>query len=304
MAIVINQFFSQAYIWLSLLAGIHCLGVGFYVRYIFANNDSSTSHSNRLLGALFILISLFFFSASITRENAPIQIHFMMTLMVPFYFLLMPLLYSYCKACLQIKTSDLNFVKHILTTLISMAVIVVTVSFNIGMVPDASHIQVNNISELVTINKIALVMPAIILIQSGIYFFLIISALSRHRVDKHQSLKNVRFRWLLLLTGGILLNWVLRLVLVLLPFYFGDTISSYAVGIVRLCLLATIYGFAIYGLHQVTRLVFLRIKVNKTPQHHSAKLLLDNEELDYLRSVISDDKASDQGLENKSVPKT
>ncbi|MCL1067514.1 hypothetical protein L2735_11965 [Shewanella olleyana] len=297
------MFFSQAYIWLSLLGGIHCLGVGLYVRYIYANNDSETTQSSRLLGSLFILIALFFATGAITRENAPIQIHFILTLMVPFYFLLMPLLYSYCKSSLKIKVSDLNIIKHLLPTLISMIAIVIAISFNIGLDPDASHQSVNTVSELSHINKLALIAPGFLIAQSLLYSVLIIKTLKKHKkrfkLTNQQSLKDIRFRWLLVLTSGILLNWALRLVMVLVPFYFGDTVSELAHTIARLSLLLTVYGFALYGLHQITRAAYLRgnVKTNISdkPQKASAQLL-NSEELNYLQSILNEENATEKRL--------
>ncbi|WP_144211481.1 hypothetical protein [Shewanella donghaensis] len=255
-----------------------------------------------------MLISIFFFLGSITRENAPIQIHFIMTLMVPFYLLLMPLLFAYCKTCLQIKVSDNNIIKHLLPSLISMVVIAVAVSFNIGLSPDAIHIKADSISELSHINMIALVMPAVIMCQSGLYFVLIARSLRQHKrrfkLTSNQTLKDIRFRWLLILTGGILINWSLRLIIVLLPFYLGDTVSSFTHDIARLAVLLTVYGFAIYGLHQITRAAYLRSN-NNISQSKSAKQgtpakaseqLLNSEELNYLQSIMREEDTTEKRL--------
>ncbi|WP_153916349.1 hypothetical protein [Shewanella sp. TC10] len=279
--------------------------MGLYVRYVYANTDPATTQSNRLLGSLFILIALFFATGAFTRENAPIQIHFMLTLMVPFYFLLMPLLYSYCKSSLQINVSELNIIKHLLPTLISMIAIVAAISFNIGLDPDASLKSATTVSELVHINKLALIAPGLLIAQSILYFVLIFRTLKKHKkrfkLTNQQSLKDIRFRWLLILTGGILLNWVLRLVMVLVPIYFGDTVSELAHTIGRLSLLLTVYGFALYGLHQITRAAYLRgnVKTNNDtsdkPQKASAQLL-NSEELNYLQSIINEDNPTEKRL--------
>ena len=276
------------------------------MRYIYANSDPSTTQSNRLLGSLFLLIALFFATGATTRENAPIQIHFILTLMVPFYFLLMPLLYSYCKACLKIPISDSNILKHLAPTFVSMLVIVIAVFFNIGLDPNASTQAINSVSELSHINTIALIMPAFIILQSAIYFGLIFNTISKHKkrfkLTNQQSLKDIRLRWLLILTAGILLNWVLRIVMVLIPFYFGDTISATAHTIARLSLLVTVYGFALYGLHQITRAAYLRGNANnknsnqtQQPQKASEQLL-NSEELNYLQSIINEENTTEKRL--------
>ncbi|WP_299574142.1 hypothetical protein [uncultured Shewanella sp.] len=270
------------------------------MRYIYANNDPDTTQSNRLLGSLFILIALFFAIGAVTRENAPIQIHFILTLMVPFYFLLMPLLYSYCKASLKIPVSDGNIVKHLMPTFVSMFFIVIAVLFNIGLDPTASKQPINTLSELSHINRVALIMPVFIILQSCLYFGLIFKTLNKHKkrfkLTTQQSLKDIRFRWLLILTGGILLNWILRIMMVLVPFYFGDSISVLAHTIARLSLLVTVYGFALYGLHQITRAAYLRGNVNnKANSNDSSKpqkaseQLLNAEELNYLQSIMIED---------------
>ncbi|MEZ9142582.1 MULTISPECIES: hypothetical protein [unclassified Shewanella] len=277
--------------------------MGLYVRYIYANNDPATTQSNRLLGALFILIALFFATGAIPRDSVQYQMHFVLTLMVPFYFLLMPLLYSYCKSSLQIKVSELNSSKHLLPTFISMLVIVLAVSFNIGIDPNASRQSVATVSELSHINMIALIMPGFIILQSAVYFTLIFKTLRKHRkrfkLANQQTLKDIRFRWLLILTCGILLNWVLRLIMLLVPFYFGDTVSVMAHTIARLSLLLTVYVFALYGLHQITRAAYLRGTTNlsneasKKPQKASEQLL-NSEELNYLQTIMNDENTTEK----------
>jgi len=41
-----------------------------------------------------------------------------------------------------------------------------------------------------------------------------------------ESLKDIKFRWLLVLTLAMMSNWLVRTVLVILPFYLGDHTSE------------------------------------------------------------------------------
>jgi len=51
-----NDFVSQGYWWLSLLGGLHCLGLGLYIRYIYREKNGN----QKILGSIFSLMALYF----------------------------------------------------------------------------------------------------------------------------------------------------------------------------------------------------------------------------------------------------
>ncbi|MGM8892009.1 hypothetical protein ACS8FA_14340, partial [Psychrobacter sp. 1Y1] len=92
-----SEFFSQGYWWLSLLGGLHCLGLGLYIRYIYTEQ----SGNHKILGGIFSLMALYFFTGLLNINNAPAPIHLLFILIIPVYFLMMPLLYLYCDRSLN-----------------------------------------------------------------------------------------------------------------------------------------------------------------------------------------------------------
>ncbi|WP_137223482.1 hypothetical protein [Shewanella sp. MEBiC00475] len=306
-----NDLFIQTYWWLSLLGGIHCLGVGLYVHYIY----QSTTRSHSLLAGIFLLIGCYFLTGLLTPETTPIPIHLTLTLFIPIYFLLMPMLYLYCKSSLTGQDYQPLLIKHFGFAIIVALVTSSTVLFHIGIDPKASSNTIGTLDKLSSINLLAMILPILLMLQTVGYFWAIYRLLSHYRpqylAKRQLNLQVIRFRWLSVLTIGILINWVLRIILVYLPFYLGDSVSLLTQGVTRLTLLLTVYIFALYGIQQVTRTAYLRGGLNasdKTTAPHktlNTNSLLNDEEMSYLQDLMVDDEhdTSDNVTETKDHSK-
>jgi hypothetical protein len=290
-----NDFFIQTYWWLSLLGGIHCLGVGLYVHYIY----QSTTRSNSLLAGMFLLIGCYFLTGLLTQETTPIPIHLALTLFIPVYFLLMPMLYLYCKSSLTEEDYQPLLIKHFACAIIVALVTSSAILFHISIDPQTSNNTIGSLAELNSISLLALTLPILLMLQTIIYFWLIYRLLSHYRpqylANRQPNLQVIRFRWLSVLTIGILINWVLRIVLVYLPFYLGDSVSLLIQAVTRLSLLLTVYVFALYGIQQVTRAAYLRGTLNATKKAATptTEQLLDQEEITYLHDLMLDEDESE-----------
>lgn len=295
-----NDFLSQSYWWLSLLGGLHCIGLGLYIRYIYREGNGN----HKLLGSIFSLMALYFFTGMLNRDNSPAPIHLLFTLIIPVYFLLMPLLYLYCYRSLHNIRLPIRFSKHFYLALI-IAVIVITASLiSKDVTPETSLIALSKETRLGYLWQLGALLPGLLSLQTATYFFLIVRMLTKHRgctPKVHQeSLRDIKFRWLLVLTFAMMTNWLIRTVLVILPFYFGDQISGLTQVFTRLALLLTIYILAIYGLQQITRAAYLRgrLTINSNSNNNSinkaSSQLLSSEELSYLHQLLKDEPQKDQ----------
>ncbi|GIU32235.1 hypothetical protein L2719_13590 [Shewanella schlegeliana] len=289
-----SEFFSQGYWWLSLLGGIHCLGLGLYIRYIYHEKNGT----NRILGDIFSLMALYFFTGLLTSDNAPAPIHLLFILIIPVYFLVMPLLYLYCDRSLNDIEQPIGFSRHFYPALIIAILVILTIGFRVLFANQWSDIGLPQPLDLSHLSLFAMLLPALLFIQTGIYFYYIIKMLSRYpgRVSRlHQdSLKDIKFRWLLVLTLALMSNWLIRAALILLPFYFGDQAIIINQAATKLTLLLTVYILAIYGLKQITRAAFLRGKLTRQPQQkkpmQASQQLLSSEELAYLQQLMREDE--------------
>ncbi|QIR15814.1 hypothetical protein [Shewanella aestuarii] len=285
-----QQIFFQAYWWLSLLGGIHCIGVAFYIRYIYHSHNNS----HKALAMIFALIGFYFFTGLITRETTPIPIHLMLTLIIPVYFILMPLLYIYSKQSLYGNHYHPSYAKHFSITLMAALMTSSAMLFRVGINPKISDNAIQSLADLSQINMLAIILPLLLVAQTIIYFVLIYQLLSKFRKQLVSNnglcLSDIRFRWICLLVIGILVNWIIRLSLVYLPFVIGDSLSLLAQATTRLSMLVTVYVFAFYGLHQITRAAYLRgVSGQAVPITHgnlSSQQILDDTEKAFIQDVI------------------
>lgn len=281
-----NNFLLEGYWWLSLLGGLHCIGLGIYIRYLY--HDRNDNH--KLLGALFSLIALYFFTGMVSKYNSPLPIQLLFILIVPVYFLMMPLLYLYSYRSLHNIKRQIRFSWHFSPALI--LVIIIGLTFNSDF---HFYILQNDLSHVTLLGSI---LPGLLSLQTAIYFYLIIKLLKQFRARSsraHQnSLKDIKFRWLLALTLAMLVNWLVRTLLVILPFYVGDHVTITAQAITRLCLLLSVYSLAIYGLKQITTTAYLRgrlsSQINSNSPQKASQQLLDAEELNYLQQIMQEEK--------------
>lgn len=284
-----QTFFTQAYWWLSLLGGVHCLGVALFIRYSYQGQTVD----NKSLAGIFVLIGFYFLTGLFTQESNPIPIHLMLTLCYPIYFLLMPLLYIYSKQILHGDNYQVNFFKHFMAAMLAALLISSAIFFGVGINLQTSNTAVNSLAELSHINAFALIFPGLILIQTIVYFALIYQLLMQAKVNNDPLLSGARLRWITILVIGMLINWLVRLTIVYLPFYSDGMISILPQAITRLSLLVTVYILAFYGLHQVTRTAYLSGRaIPPSPNNTlNSQQILDADELNYLQDIIADDGA-------------
>ncbi|WP_076412328.1 hypothetical protein [Shewanella sp. UCD-KL12] len=294
-----SDFFSQGYWWLSLLGGLHCIGLGLYIRFIYREGNGN----HKLLGGIFSLLALYFFTGMLNRDNSPAPIHLLFTLIVPVYFLLMPLLYLYCYRSLHNIRRSISFSKHFYLALIVAVIVLIAALASKNVMPEPSLIALSKETRLGYMGQLGTLLPGLLSIQTATYFVLIIRMLIKaqgHKPKVHQeSLRDIKFRWLLVLTFAMMANWLIRTILVILPFYFGDQISELTQVFTRLALLLTIYILAIYGLQQITRAAYLRGKLtinvaNNSSLNKTNSQLLSSEELSYLHQLLKEEPKKDQ----------
>ncbi|MCL1059710.1 hypothetical protein L2729_17200 [Shewanella gelidimarina] len=291
-----NDFVSQGYWWLSLLGGLHCLGLGLYIRYIYREKNGN----QKILGSIFSLMALYFFTGLLTKDNAPAPIHFIFILIIPIYFLLMPMLYLYCHRSLNDAKAPSGFSPHFFPALFVAMTVLATAGYRVlhqGELPDISLSFNSGLSHLNHLSLLGAALPGLLFIQTALYFYFILKMLSRYpsRTSRlHQeSLKDIKFRWLLVLTLALMSNWIVRAVLVILPFYFGEQLIHINHVATKLVLLLTVYILAIYGLKQITYAAFLRGRLAQSQQKSPMKAsqqLLSSEELAYLQKLMQDEK--------------
>ncbi|UJF22563.1 hypothetical protein [Shewanella sp. OMA3-2] len=283
-----QTFFIQAYWWLSLLGGIHCLGVALFIRYSYQGQATE----NKSLAGIVGLVGFYFLTGLLTQEFSPIPIHLLLSLCYPVYFLLMPLLYIYSKQSLHGNNYQANFFKHFMAAMLAAILICSAIFFGIGINLQASNNTINSLAELSHINALALILPSLILIQAVFYFTLIYQLLMQAKINNEPLLSSMRLRWITILAIGMLINWLVRFTIVYFPFYSDGMVSIFPQAITRLSLLVTVYILAFYGLHQVTRAAYLSGRtIPRSSNSLNSQQILDADELSYLQDVIADDDA-------------
>ena len=286
-----NGFFAQAYWWLSLFGGLHCLALAIYIRYFY----QAETHQN-LLASFLSLIALYFLTGLINRDNAPIPIHLLFNLISPIYFLLMPLLYLYCKNSLNQTNQPIAFSKHYWPALLTLLFAIIDIVIKLTGYQTGKWPSVVLIFSELNISHWSALLPALLSIQTCYYFIALWMLFHRHKqkqtnmTSSQETLGTIRFRWLIGLTLAMLLNWLIRVFVVILPFYFGDNLSLLSNALPRLTLLLSIYMLAVYGLKQITRSAYLKGRMTKQPsQPHVIHNVLTPEEYEFLHQVQQDD---------------
>lgn len=295
-----SGFLAQGYWWLSLLGGIHCIGLGLYIRYAYREQSHDNQHNSnhKLLGGIFSLMGLYFFTGMLSKDSSPVPMHIVYTLIIPIYFILMPMLYLYCYRSLHNIKGNINWSVHLYLPIAVASIVAVTAMLDSHWIQDIDIDSFNLSDDISYFTAIGMALPALLSVQTLTYFVLIIKLLrqfrSRARRAHLGNLKDIKFRWLMALTIALMSNWLIRTIFLILPFYFGDHIGQLAQAVTRLALLITVYVLAIYGLQQITKAAFLRGKLApqsppNTPTRSSTQLL-NSEELNYLQKLIQDEK--------------
>ncbi|ESE42580.1 hypothetical protein [Shewanella decolorationis] len=286
-----NTFFAQAYWWLSLFGGLHCLALAIYIRYFYPAGSNQ-----KLLAAFLSLIGLYFLTGMLNRDNTPIPIHVLFNLITPIYFLLMPLLYLYCKRSLEQSTEPIGLSFHYWPALITLLLAIMDIIWRLNLHKNAIWFQAEffNNPQSIDLSHWSLALPLLLFAQTASYFVALWHLLQRYKLGHLQlsdapqdTLKLIRFRWLFGLTIAMLLNWLLRVFVVVLPFYLGDSLSTLSHALPRLSLLLSFYLLAAYGLKQITRSAYLRGHLS-APQPKTAPQsseILTPEEFEFIQQL-------------------
>lgn len=290
-----NQFFSQAYLWLSLLGGLHCLILCIYIRFI--HQPRTIKH--HLLAYIIGLLALYFFTGIINQYNTPIPINIFFTLLIPLYFLLMPLMYLYCKHHVSSPSrNDFNW-KHFYPVVGIIFLVVLALSYHWLMRMNSSIYSFENIWIEQNFNIIFIVFPGLLSLQAAFYFILIFKLLNKLSFNKslfeHSELHHIKFKWLLILTFALIMNWLVRSLLLMLPFYTGENITVFNLLLSRIILLISLYILAFYGLKQITDIAHMKDKKLSsmkpvTLSTRTKEQLLTEEELDFIHQIMSESK--------------
>lgn len=299
-----HSFFTQAYWWLSLFGGVHCLALAIYIRY-FYHPDAN----QKLLAAFLSLIALYFLTGMLNRDNSPIPIHILFNLINPIYFLLMPLLYLYCKRSLVPTHKPLGFSKHYWPSAVTLVFAILDIGLRLTAYPNGEWQPLNQMLKEISISQWGAILPALLSVQTCCYFVALWVLFRRHKRNQtdvtltQEALGTIRFRWLIGLTLAMLLNWLIRVFVVILPFYLGDHLSLLSHALPRLTLLLSMYMLAVYGLKQITRSAYLKGRMAK-PQSQPRPIAIENvltpEEYEFLHQIQQDDTEKPQA---SSAPK-
>lgn len=293
-----HSFFTQAYWWLSLFGGVHCLALAIYIRY-FYHPDAN----QKLLAAFLSLIALYFLTGMLNRDNSPIPIHILFNLINPIYFLLMPLLYLYCKRSLVPTHKPLGFSKHYWPSAVTLVFAILDIALRLSAHPNGEWQPLTQMLKEISISQWGAILPALLSIQTCCYFIALWVLFRRHKRNQsdatltQEALGTIRFRWLIGLTLAMLLNWLIRVFVVILPFYLGDNLSLLSHALPRLTLLLSMYMLAVYGLKQITRSAYLKGRLAK-PQSQQRPIAIENvltpEEYEFLHQIQQDDAEKPQ----------
>lgn len=286
-----NTFFAQAYWWLSLFGGLHCLALAIYIRYFYHSNNNQ-----KLLAGFLSLIGLYFLTGMLNRDNTPIPIHVLFNLITPIYFLLMPLLYLYCKRSLEQNTSPIGFSRHYWPALVTLCLAMIDIAVRLNLHKNAIWFQAEffKYRQDIDFSHWSLALPLLLFIQTATYFVALWRLFQRHKLRQQQNndapqqtLKLIRFRWLFGLTLAMLFNWLLRVFVVVLPFYLGDSLSTLSHALPRLSLLLSFYLLAAYGLKQITRTAYLRghMSAPQPKAEPQSSEILTPEEFEFLQQL-------------------
>ncbi|MBO2639707.1 hypothetical protein NDN17_11350 [Shewanella algae] len=279
-----SDIFTQAYWWLSLLGGLHCLALSIYARFVYQDSHSQ----RRLLAGIFALMALYFFTGLFNSDNTPAPIHLLFLLLLPLYFLLMPALYQYLKQQLRPTVDAKLPLKHLLPSILAMFLVVLLWLFNPSLVTGVALLGYQP-----SLSWGSLLLPLLLLLQTTLYMVLVLQLMKRHfhaSAQQDNRLQQLRSNWLLVLTLALILNWLVRNIAVLLTLFLGDQFSAVAQAIPRLALLLTLYLLAIYGLNQLTRAAYLRGRESRAQAASVPKQPLDKEELDFLNEILHEKK--------------
>lgn len=281
----LGDFFTNAYWWLSLIGGLHCLMLAGYALFFY----NERSEQKWLLTGMFALMALYFFTGMFNRDNIPTPLHLLFILLQPTYFLLLPLLYLYCRRLCYPHLGIQLPMRHLLPMLLAMLLVILALLFHRTNVTEILLIGPRN-----PLKGLALLLPLALSLQTLVYLWLILRLLIQHRSQLEQShnpLLQLRFRWLLLLTTALIINWLVRNLAFVLPLIFGDQLAPVTRTFPHAILLLTLYALALYGLKQLTHIAYLRGQAaRETQQAATQDDVLSDEEKLFIRQLLKQSK--------------
>ena len=208
----------------------------------------------------------------------------------------MPLLYLYCKSSLSQISQPIGFSKHYWPALLTLLFAIIDIVLKLTGYQTGEWQSIALLLKELNINQWSALLPALLSIQTCYYFIVLWMLFRLHKQKQRnitqpkETLGTIRFRWLIGLTLAMLLNWLIRVFVVILPFYFGDNLSLLSNALPRLTLLLSMYMLAVYGLKQITRSAYLKGRMAKQPlQPHVIQNVLTPEEYEFLHQVQQDD---------------
>ena len=288
----ISGFFQQAYWWLSLLGGVHCVVLAVLLGW---KRPSQKRTQQVIVIAIFATLSIYFFTGIINRENTPLPIHIILALIMPVYFLLMPLVYFYCKNELvsHQQYSCNNLLLHYgPATLVALIVLVFTVTHFNRSAFIASEATVN--MPVNTLTLLGMVLPALLFLQTAAYFIAIIGVIQKTKKSESQlsnsAVDDLKIRWLLVVAIAIIVNWLIRCLLASFSLVFGDQYWLIIETVIRFNLLITLYILAIYRLQQLTLIAYQNGLIAQAQDRKEKPItdVLDSDEKAYLSSLLGD----------------
>lgn len=210
----------------------------------------------------------------------------------------MPLLYLYCKRSLVPTHKPLGFSKHYWPSAFTLVFAILDIALRLSAHPNGEWQPVTQMLKEISISQWGAILPALLSIQTCCYFIALWVLFRRHKRNQsdatltQEALGTIRFRWLIGLTLAMLLNWLIRVFVVILPFYLGDNLSLLSHALPRLTLLLSMYMLAVYGLKQITRSAYLKGRLAK-PQSRPRPIAIENvltpEEYEFLHQIQQDD---------------
>lgn len=279
----------EGFWWLSLFGGVNCIGLSLYLCYLYFRRN--TDH--RLLAAIFSLVGVYFLTGLFNKENSPLPLQLLFVVIIPIYFLLMPILYLYVSKVLLSTKRHVEFYWHFLPASIITITIGVTFIYCDNFRFYIFSPSQDMFSHITFMGKI---LPMLLSIQIAIYFYLIFLLLKQAGVclqDIVQSdSKGIKLQWLVALIFATLSNWLIRVVSVLLPFYFNDQITVIMLFLARVGVLFSVYILVIFGFSLAMTSSYLGRagapkSINNTAET-SKKNILDTEEINFLQKIMQE----------------
>ncbi|RLV60583.1 hypothetical protein D5018_06445 [Parashewanella curva] len=280
-------FIEQAYWWLSLIAGLHCL----LQCLVFLGSSWRKPTSQRImLSAIFGLLCLFFIDGVLGVVFPEPWRTFFGVVTASASLFILPLCYQYYVVSLY---PEQNATERKNPHFISACIIVVFVLMAYVVDPSIVTHSFQNPKTIVWfsgIERVSETLPILLFIQVGVYLVLMYRLLGGY---KYQSQKtqtslstNQACHWLYVVTGFIFVNWLLAVPGLVFVQLLNWKLESTVEVIMHFTWLLSLYLLTLYRLQQ---LINMHVERNESTNSSKQKPpILNEEEQDYIASVIRD----------------